>query len=70
VSDIVRGLTRDDNADSIIRETGSRAKSVIDRILSSGCAASAYLTSEDKAALIALAENLAVVRFRPSAFGH
>jgi hypothetical protein len=51
VSSIVHGFIRDDNAGSIIRETGYKARDVIDQILSPNCPASAYLTSKDKKAL-------------------
>ncbi len=59
VGNVVRGLIRDDDADSIIRETGPQARGLIDQILSSDCLASAYLTSEDKAALAGFKEKLA-----------
>jgi uncharacterized protein YjbI with pentapeptide repeats len=59
VGNVVWGLIRDDNADSIVRVTGSHARGVVDQILSSDCLASPYLTSEDKAAIAAFKEKLA-----------
>jgi uncharacterized protein YjbI with pentapeptide repeats len=58
VGNIVQGLIRDDDADSIVRETGPRAKALMDRILGPDCPASAWLTSQDKAAVRDFAEKL------------
>jgi hypothetical protein len=59
VGNVVWGLIQDDDADSIVRGTGPHARGVVDKILSLDCLASRYLTSEDKAALVAFKDKLA-----------
>src|SRR6202022_1248178 len=59
MGNVVWGLIQDDNADSIVRAAGPHARGVVDQILSSDCLASRYLTSEDKAALVAFKDKLA-----------
>jgi hypothetical protein len=54
VRSVLHGLIRDDDLDSIVRDTGFEARRFFDRIMDANCSAAPYLTSEDKAALVAL----------------